>query len=232
MEYIAHRGCARQFPENTRRAVRSCAAHVDRIELDVRRCGSGELVVHHRDDLSAKTDTCGRVHETSLDALQAVDVLGTGTGIPRLASLLDDVPPDVDLQLDLKHDGLAADVADVVAARDHDAYACSADADVLRRVRETDLPFGYVSFTYFEARPVSDEEVQRLDYDDVVETAAALGCEFVEAPQELCVQTDVVEDAHDAGLDVVAWPIATTEAANAVRDTNVDGLMLDRYDVT
>jgi glycerophosphoryl diester phosphodiesterase len=232
MEHIAHRGCARQFPENTRRAVRSCAAHVDRVELDVRRCGSGELVVHHRDDLAAKTDAEGRVHGTSLDALQEVDVLGTGSGIPSLASLLDDVPPDVALQLDLKHGGLAADVADVVAGREHDVYACSADVDALRRVRETGLPFGYVSFTYFEARPVSDAEVARLDYGDALETAAALGCEFVEAPHELCVQTDFVADAHDAGLDVVAWPIATAETADAVRDAGVDGLMLDRYDVT
>lgn len=232
MEHIAHRGCARQFPENTRRAVRSCAPHVDRIELDVRRCGSGELVVHHRDDLAAKTDSEGSVHGTSLDVLQDVDVLGTGSGIPTLASLLDDVPSDVDLQLDLKHGGLATDVADVVADSEHDVYPCSADVDVLRRVRETDLPFGYVSFTYFEARPVSDEEVARLDYADVLETAAALGCEFVEAPHELCVQTGFVADAHEAGLDVVAWPISTAETADAVREARVDGLMLDRYDVT
>lgn len=231
MEHIAHRGCARQFPENTRHAVESCAPHVDRIELDVRRCGSGELVVHHRDDLGVKTDATGRVHESRLEDLQAVDVLGSGECIPTLDSLLDDVPPDVDLQLDLKHGGLVDDVTDIVSRRNHDVYACSTHADVLERVREADLAFGYVSFAYFESRPVSDDEVSRVDYEDVLTTAAELGCAFVEAPHELCVQTDFVDDAHESGLDVVAWPIATAETAAAVREAGVDGLMLDRYDV-
>ena len=67
---------------------------------------------------------------------------------------------------------------------------------------------------------------RELDANDAV--LDALG------PQDLD-QADVA-GAGDvraaAGLDVVAWPIATAETADAVRDAGVDGLMLDRYDVT
>lgn len=231
MDLCAHRGCAGQFPENTRRAVRECAAHVDRIELDVRRCGSGELVVHHADDLSAKTDATGHVHATHVDDLGSVDVLGSGCPIPRFEALLDDVPAAVDLQVDLKHAGMVGDLLDAVDGREHDVYACSTRLGVLRRVAETPLPLGYVSFPYFEDRPVSDEELERVDYGGVLADAAALDCAFVEAPTKLCVGTDFVADAHDAGLDVVAWPVDAPEDADRLREAGVDGLMANRYDV-
>ncbi|WP_336036510.1 glycerophosphodiester phosphodiesterase [Halobacterium yunchengense] len=231
MEHIAHRGCAGQYPENTRRAVRESAPHVDRVEVDVRRCGSGELVVHHADDLSVKTDGEGRVHASALSTLRDVDVLGSGEGVPRFDEVLADVPPSVDVQVDLKHEGLAADVADALAAAPNDAVLCSTDRSVLADAAAGSLPFGLVSFAYFETRPVSDEEVARVEYESVVAAAADLGCAFVEAPAKLCRQTAFVSTAHDAGLDVVAWPVDSRDAAAALRDAGVDGLMLDRHDV-
>lgn len=45
---IAHRGASGQFPENTLAAFAGAAAlGADWVELDVRRCGDGVLVVHH-----------------------------------------------------------------------------------------------------------------------------------------------------------------------------------------
>jgi len=47
MQVIGHRGCADVYPENTVRAVTRAANFLDAVEVDVRRCGSGELVVFH-----------------------------------------------------------------------------------------------------------------------------------------------------------------------------------------
>ena len=47
MRLIAHRGFAETFPENTVLAVREAARWADAIEVDVRRCGSGEIVCLH-----------------------------------------------------------------------------------------------------------------------------------------------------------------------------------------
>jgi glycerophosphoryl diester phosphodiesterase len=234
MEYVAHRGCAGQYPENTRRAVRASAPHVDRVEVDVRRCGSGELVVHHRDDLSVKTDGAGFVHASSLATLREVDVLGAGEGVPTFGEVLAEIPAGVDVQVDLKHEGLVGDVAEAVADEPNEAVLCSTDERVLAAAADADgvsLPFGLVSFAHFETRPVSDEEVARVDYEPVVATAADLGCSFVEAPTKLCLRTAFVAAAHDAGLDVVAWPVDSADAAAALREAGVDGLMLDRHDV-
>lgn len=43
MHMIAHRGCADQYHENTRTAFERSVAHVDAVEIGVRRCER-----HHR----------------------------------------------------------------------------------------------------------------------------------------------------------------------------------------
>ena len=89
MRCIAHRGFAKVNPENTVTAVRSAAEHTDVIEIDVRRCGSGELVVIHDETVERVTDGTGRVAELSADELTALDVLESGEGVPTLPSLLE-----------------------------------------------------------------------------------------------------------------------------------------------
>jgi len=71
---LAHRGARKAAPENTLAAfdtARSLGA--DGVELDVFRCGSGELVVTHDDDLSIWSNGRGRVSETPLAALKELD---------------------------------------------------------------------------------------------------------------------------------------------------------------
>ena len=50
---MAHRGASKVELENTTLAfARALEMGADAVELDVRRCGSGELVVHHDPKLS------------------------------------------------------------------------------------------------------------------------------------------------------------------------------------
>ena len=57
MRLIAHRGFAGVNPENTLQAVEAAAGVADAIEVDVRRCESGDLVV---------------IHDETVDRLQGV----------------------------------------------------------------------------------------------------------------------------------------------------------------
>lgn len=233
MEKIAHRACAGQFPENTVKAAQSCASHVDRIELDVRRCGSDELVVFHDDNLEMLTSVSGRVHALDMASLTEIEVLGSDQTIPTLSMVLEVIPPTVDIQIDFKHLGLAHDVKDILANFEHDVYVCSVHDAALNQVHEEgwDVPIGYVSFPYFQERPVSDYEISGVDYRKALKTATELKCKFIEVPQKLCRQTDIIVEAHDAGLDVVAWTIDTHEVAEALAHMGVDALMVNRYDV-
>ena len=50
---VAHRGASAYEPENTLRAIaKAIDLRAPVVEVDVRRCGSGELVVFHDEDLS------------------------------------------------------------------------------------------------------------------------------------------------------------------------------------
>jgi len=95
MRLIAHRGFADRYPENTLRAVREASRFADEVEVDVRRCDSGELVVVHDCTVDRVTDEEGAVAHHSLAELRALDVLGTGEGVPTLAEVLSAVPPTV-----------------------------------------------------------------------------------------------------------------------------------------
>lgn len=221
MELIGHRGCAAQYPENTVEAVRRSSRYLDAVEVDVRRCGSGELVVFHDERVDELTDGTGRVADLDWADLRDLEVAGSGESIPRLGTVLGAVADDVRLQLELKERELAADVRDAVigAAPDRDVVVSSFDAETLAEVNDLgwDVPTGYL----FESDPGAN-----------LRTALELGCDTVHPHYDCCLETDVVAVAHDLGFDVVAWKAARTAAEVAdLREVGVDGVTADRWDL-
>lgn len=215
---VAHRGFAGRYPENTLAAVRRAARRADVVEVDVRRCGSGELVVVHDPTVDRVTDGTGPVAAHSLSELAALDVLDTGDGVPTLAAILDAVPRSVTVNVELKESGTAADALAVAADADREVLYSSFDADALRAVgrRDASAPLAYI----FEDLP-----------DESLETARALDCTFLHPHHRLCVGTDLVERAHAAGLGVNAWTVRDRDTARRLAAADVDGLIADRRDV-
>ncbi|MFB6178949.1 MAG: glycerophosphodiester phosphodiesterase [Halorientalis sp.] len=219
MELIGHRGCAAQCPENTVRAVKRAAQYLDAVEVDVRRCGSGELVVFHDETVDRLTDGTGPVGDLCWTELQELDVLGSGESIPRLSDVLDVFPAGVRAQLELKDAGLAADVRDVVGTYDVDVTVSSFSPASLREVNAVDwaVPTGYL----FESDPSTSLKI-----------AIEHGCDVVHPHYDLCLETDIVSTAQNAGLDVVAWKAArTADEIVALRAAGVDGVTTDRWDI-
>jgi len=71
---LAHRGVSREAPENTLAAFRLAEAHgADGIELDVRMCRSGELVVIHDARVNRTTNGRGYVRTKTLEQLRTLD---------------------------------------------------------------------------------------------------------------------------------------------------------------
>lgn len=88
---IGHRGTRVHAPENSRAAFRwATAAGADAVELDVRQCGSGELVVVHDDDMSRVAGSPLRVAASSYAQLRALS-LGEGQHVPLLAEVVDEL---------------------------------------------------------------------------------------------------------------------------------------------
>jgi glycerophosphoryl diester phosphodiesterase len=211
---IAHRGFAEVNPENTVTAVRSAAEHTDVIEIDVRRCGSGELVVIHDETVERVTDGTGRVAELSADELTALDVLESGEGVPTLPSLLESTPGGVELVFDLKEDGVAADALDAADDAGIDVLVSAFSADVLEAASEA----GADRLAFLAAE--GDEQ-------GMLNVARDLGCEAIHPHWQLCVD-EFVDRAHEAGLDVNAWTVPSRHDTAALAEVGVDGVIVDR----
>jgi glycerophosphoryl diester phosphodiesterase len=115
---IAHRGASREEPENTLRAFRRARElGADGVELDVRRCASGELVVFHDRELPRQ----GRrrrlpVAALPLAALRSVE-LGRGERIPTLEEALEELGTELLVNVELKVETLRATGIEAELAR-------------------------------------------------------------------------------------------------------------------
>ncbi|ACV10631.1 glycerophosphoryl diester phosphodiesterase [Halorhabdus utahensis DSM 12940] len=212
MRCIAHRGFAGLYPENTLTAVRQAAAQADMIEVDVRRCASGELVVFHDETVDRLTDETGAVAEYTAAELADMDIDGSGEGVPELSAVLEAVPPDVGLDLELKESGLIEDVREAVKGADVDVWLSSFDTDVVARATETtDVPVVLIVDDASEA---------------AIERAAGLGCAGI-APHWRLIDFALIERAHRSDLAVYAWPINDIDRAASLQKMDVDGIVAE-----
>lgn len=109
---LGHRGASADAPENTLAAFRlACEQGADGVELDVWRCGTGEVVVHHDADTSRTAGAALRVSRASLGELRRLEVGSwkaerfRGERIPLLAEVLEELPRAA-LNVELKSSGM------------------------------------------------------------------------------------------------------------------------------
>jgi len=215
---IAHRGYAAEAPENTLAALRRAGRRADAVEIDVRRCGSGELVVAHDAEVDRLTDGTGQVSNLSLAELRALDVLDSGESIPTLAEALAALPPDVAVNAELKESGIAADAVDVLEAVANRAIVSSFSERALRATRaaSASIPTAYLA-DRLRDRPVT--------------SAVELECQYVHPRFTLCFYSPLVSRAHELGLGVNAWTVDDPLVVRALCRLGVDGVVTDRSGV-
>src|ERR1051325_7441717 len=86
------------------------------LEIDVRRCGDGRLVVIHDDTIDRTTNGRGRVENLSYEELRRFDA-GNGEKVPLLSDVLDQFGGQCLLNLELKDAGIASAVQNVILER-------------------------------------------------------------------------------------------------------------------
>jgi glycerophosphoryl diester phosphodiesterase len=131
VEILAHRGASADAPENTLAAFREAVAQgADGVELDVRLCSSGEVVVCHDPRLERLAGVPWEIRYTSWRKLRQADVgtrLGFGVErIPLLDEALAFLPRGMLVNVELKCEsaddgGLVARAVEVIRAADAEA---------------------------------------------------------------------------------------------------------------
>lgn len=215
VQITAHRSFGDSYPENTVCAARSAARFADAVEIDVRRCGSGELVISHWDNVELVTDGDGDVGDLPATELAALEVEESDCGIPLFTEVLEAIPPEVGINVELKETGIVADALAVLEDADNEVVVSSLHPDPLWRSRMLDesIPLAF----NFDVRPEAN-----------FDTAKALDCEYVNPHWTLCFATDLVDRAHEAGMEVHAWPVGSRVLAWALIRRGVDGLIMTR----
>ena len=219
VDLIGHRACADQYPENTIGAIERAAPHVDAVEVDVRRCASGELVVVHDAELDRLTGASGRVADADWEELRELTVLDSGEPIPRLGEVLGAVPKGVGINVELKDPGTALDALAAARRADNEVLFSSFHPEALASLRDREQATD-------RALLVADAPPERA-----VEAAAELGCVAVHPPIDLAIESAVVEAAREAGLAINAWTATDREDAERLLAAGVEGVIADRWDV-
>ncbi|EMA29415.1 glycerophosphodiester phosphodiesterase [Halobiforma nitratireducens] len=217
MRLIAHRGFAAAAPENTIGAIRAAADRADAVEFDVRRCGSGELVVVHDETIDRVTDGSGLVAELPLSTLKRYTVLDSDESIPTLSEMLAAVPPTVEINLEMKSPGIARDVLDALADAGVDNHVVTTSflASELRAIRDHD-----------REQPTGLLVSRRLETP--VTTAVELDCDVIGANYGRCLTTRLVPRAKRLGLEVHAWSLERRATAAVLGLCGVDCISADR----
>lgn len=171
---VGHRGAAAHAPENTLESFRQGAEMgADAIELDVHLTADGQLAVIHDETLDRTTDRSGRVADLAMDDIRAADAganfvrdgdsgtpfAGEGHRVPTLPEVLEWLPDDIGLVIEIKARAAADAVVAAVAAHPVRSSGrlsvISFDEATIDRVRELD-PEIRTGYLVVPTQPIHD----------------------------------------------------------------------------
>lgn len=114
MKIIAHRGSTQDYPENTLPALqKAIELGFDGVECDVRRCGSGELVLFHDADLKRLASRDGLISQTALSELKRLR-FGGSYQIATLQEAVDQILPQTWINFELKEAGCLGELTQMI----------------------------------------------------------------------------------------------------------------------
>lgn len=217
---IGHRGCPTRAPENTLEGIREAfKAGVDLVEIDVRACKDG-LVVIHDPELSRLAGKNLLVRECNLDDLRRVRV--RGAKIPTLSEALELIKElGIGVVLDVKDEGIEEDLMGELKSYNlvDRVYIISFKHDIIRRVKEYEprVRAGIIMVS----KPIKLIEVIKVAKADAVFMPGFLwGVETL--------SKEVVNEVHRGGFEIVGDPVNDKHTLKRALELGLDGIGTDR----
>ncbi|MDN3595463.1 glycerophosphodiester phosphodiesterase [Zunongwangia endophytica] len=211
---IGHRGAKGHVAENTIESIKKAMTlKVDMIEIDVHLCKTGELVVIHDEELDSTTTCTGFVGEKSLKELKSCRTT-EGYQIPTLEEVLDVVQDKVILNIELKGEGTALPVLNLLEKHPKSRILISSfnfNELMSLRSENTEIPLAVLteddmSIAFLQARHLK---------------AAAIH------PYYKLVTRDYIGDCHRNNIKVNVWTVNKTEKIKKMKNLGVDGIFSD-----
>jgi glycerophosphoryl diester phosphodiesterase len=238
---FAHRGGAREAPENTLVAfANGLRAGADRLELDVHGTADGEVVVIHDATLDRTTNGSGEVRAHALADIQRLDAghrfqdadgafsfRGRGVRVPTLGEVVSGfpgVPLNIEIkQLDPPIEDAVLAVFDRFSARDQVLLAAE-DGRIMTRIRGA--ADGMLTGSSVDDVVAFAEawEAGRLESHRPPGVALQVPPDFLGKP---LVTAELVEWAHRLGMEVHVWTIDDEVEMERLLGLGVDAIMTD-----
>lgn len=218
----AHRGGAREAPENSLAAFRHAAAlGFECLETDVRPTRDGVAVLMHDATLDRTTDGSGRVHAHSWRDVRS-HRLADGSPPLRLEEFLEEFP-DARVNIDAKEHGSVAPLVEAVRRTGAAERVCVTSFSARRlaharrllpaRVESSAHPWEVLALRTLPRR-ARLARVHRVQVP-----VRAFGVELVEPA--------LMAHARRLGLAVDVWTVDDPDEMERLLDLGVDGIMTD-----
>ena len=217
---VAHRGASGYESENTLASFKKAIdVAADMIELDVRACKSGELVVIHDETVDRTTDGSGRVEDKTLTELKSLKGK-KGERIPTLTEALDFIDKKLKVDIELKVKNIASQACNIIGRYieengwSYDDFIVSSfhhnelrelkkiDPEIKIGVLSKEVPAGFLNF------------------------AKKIKAYSVNTPVDK-IDEKFVEHAHKKGLKVFVFAANNTDEIQKAKDLNIDYICSD-----
>jgi len=111
---VGHRGAMGHVLENTLESVeKALELGVDGIEVDVFKSFTGEIVVHHDPQLNRLSNSNAFIEKITLDSIKKIELKG-GYKIPTLEEVIDLIPKNIFLNIELKGSNTAYSTNEII----------------------------------------------------------------------------------------------------------------------
>jgi glycerophosphoryl diester phosphodiesterase len=236
---IAHRGAAGLEPENSLRGIEAATrTGVEMVEVDVRPCADGTLVLSHDDALKGMTGYRGRVSTSTLAELKALDI-GKGERIPTLEEALALLRGRALVNLDLKRDNMESQLLRAI-----DRAGSREETMLSGGARQTFAAFHALvpsipsawsfdaSWHELPGRLLGRYTLAgaRGQAGGIASGTRAAGADSATLDWRLAAPA-VVDLLHRAGLPVLTWTVDDLPTLEALRAAGVDGVTSNRPDL-
>lgn len=204
---LAHRGDHRLADENTLAAFAAAAAlpGCDGVELDVRLAADSEAIVLHDATLIRVQRRAGAARDLPADMLAAL-------GVPRLADVLDALPPGFFVDVELKEPAIGPVVAALAATRSPN------DGSIAVSSFELAILEGVAT-----AAPAWPRWLIATRAQPALSMAKDTGCQGLAVPVA-AVDAPFVDQCHEAGLAVIAWTVRDRTVRRRMAGIGVDAI--------
>jgi glycerophosphoryl diester phosphodiesterase len=238
---FGHRGAAGQAPENTLPSFAlALALGAEVLEFDLHPTRDGFVVVLHDDTLDRTTNGSGLVRDHTLRQIERLDAgyhfsrdgrdfpfRGHGVRVPTFDAVLQQFPlATCNVEIKENDPGLIDEVIATIRRLDatHRVLVAAEKGEILDHVRQQAPEIT----TSFSAADVVDflTRVTEARWSDYRPPGIALQVPVRVGDIEI-VRPDVVQAAHDLGLEVHVWTLNDPAEIRSVLELGVDGIISD-----